>query len=461
MRPAGRVELFPSLLCSYSEQIVLLIIYVGSMDIFLRNLACLAIGALSVLSASSQRSPARADVDTVRTVVLLLSEDKNRETEIISLFEETQRPRFHDPRPPRLLLAGREGKFALGIGGYLKTTLEYDFDGIVDDVDFIPALIPQPGTPTVNNRFQMDATTSTLFVKLAGRTRRLGNYVVYTSGNFRGSGKTFELQAACLSLLGFTVGYDMGLFMDPSACPPTIDFQGPNGMTFYRTTQLRYDFRLPWGLSAGIGVEMPSVDGSPSSDVQIGSQRAPDVPVFVSYAWKPGSHVRLGAIFRSMTYEDEADNNRFRSLTGWGVQASATAGLCNFRLFGQFTYGKGIANYLNDLSNLDVDIVPLPDKPGRMQVLPMNGWYAGLQYNFSKRLFASATYSASRLFSSDGYASSDEEQYKKGCYFVMNLFWNANHSLQLAMEYLHGRRENFNGADRSANRVNLSARYNF
>ena len=40
---------------------------------------------------------------------------------------------------------------------------------------------------------------------------------------------------------GFTMGYDTGLFMDLAAAPPTIDFQGPDGMTFYRATQLRYE----------------------------------------------------------------------------------------------------------------------------------------------------------------------------------------------------------------------------
>ncbi len=89
--------------------------------------------------------------------------------------------------------------------------MEYDFNGIVDDVDFIPALIPQPGSTSVRNQFQMDASTSTIFLKLVGRTKHLGNFIVYTAGNFRGSGKTFELQNAYLSFLGFTMGYDTGL----------------------------------------------------------------------------------------------------------------------------------------------------------------------------------------------------------------------------------------------------------
>ena len=210
----------------------------------------------------------------------------------------------------------------------------------------------------------------------------------------------------------------------------------------------------------GVGVEMPSVDGTPAKDVRIGKQRMPDIPAYVQYSWAKASHIRVGGILRSMTYEDQV-NNKAKSLTGWGIQASGTARLGGFQLYGQYTYGRGIAQYLNDISNLNVDIVPLADESGRMQVLPMKGWYAGLQYNFSKRVFASATYSQSRLFTEDCYAHFNETQYKKGQYLVANVFWNISHNLQVGVEYLHGWRENFNDVNREANRINLSAQYNF
>ena len=56
----------------------------------------------------------------------------------------------------------------------------------------------------------MDITTSTLFLKLVGRTKHLGDFVVYTAGNFRGDGKTFELQNAYAQFLGFTIGNSYG-----------------------------------------------------------------------------------------------------------------------------------------------------------------------------------------------------------------------------------------------------------
>ncbi len=71
-------------------------------------------------------------------------------------------------KPPASYWTDRKGRFALGIGGYVKATAEYDFGGISDDVDFYPSMIPNGGQNYVRNQFQMDATTSTIFLKLVG-----------------------------------------------------------------------------------------------------------------------------------------------------------------------------------------------------------------------------------------------------------------------------------------------------
>lgn len=104
--------------------------------------------------------------------VMFISIDKAG-NEIIRIMNETQNPRFHEPKAPRFLLTDRKGKFALGIGGYVKLAAEYDFGGISDNIDFYPAMIPGKGQSYVRNQFQMDATTSTVFLKLVGHTRLL------------------------------------------------------------------------------------------------------------------------------------------------------------------------------------------------------------------------------------------------------------------------------------------------
>lgn len=392
--------------------------------------------------------------------ILFISCDKAGD-EIIRILNETRSRRFQEPGIPRFVLTDRKGRFALGIGGYVKATAEYDFGGISKDIDFYPALIPNKGASHVRNQFQMDATTSTVYLKLVGQTKRLGDFVVYTAGNFRGDGRGFELRNAYASLMGFTLGYDYGSFMDQAAIPPTIDFAGPNGMAIYHATQFRYERAFGKGWKAGIGVEMPVVNGITNNNLSISSQRMPNFPAYLQYAWNPQSHVRAAAILRSMTY-DNLVANKAESETGWGVLLSTKFNVFSkLQLFGQGIYGKGIAQFMNDLSNLDVDIVPDPERAGHMQVLPMMGWYGGLQYNFSKKVFVSSTYGQSRLYSDDNYPASPSEQYRYGQYLVANLFWNITPDMQVGAEYLRGWRTDFNDQTRHANRLNLAVQYSF
>ena len=115
-------------------------------------------------------------------------------SEIVNVFKETESPRFKDPKAPRFILTDQQGKWGLGIGGFVQAKVEYDFAGAIDDVDFIPALMS--GGP-VRNQFQMDASPSTIFLKLVGRTNKLGNFILYTAANWRGRSEehTSELQS--------------------------------------------------------------------------------------------------------------------------------------------------------------------------------------------------------------------------------------------------------------------------
>lgn len=115
----------------------------------------------------------------------------------------------------------------------------------------------------------------------------------------------------------------------------------------------------------GVSMEMPSVDGTTNNDLSINTQRMPDFATSVQYNWNSNSHIKLGAIIRSMTYSSNVHEKAY-SATGFGLQASTTFNITKkLQAYGQFNYGKGIGSYLNDLSNLNVDIVPDPDKEGK------------------------------------------------------------------------------------------------
>ena len=325
--------------------------------------------ALSALAVHAQKKVIIED-ESPKGVVLVTIDKAG--DEIIRIMNESQMPYIHEPQAPRFLLTDRKGKFALGIGGYVRATAEYDFGGIVDNIDFIPAYIPNGSK--IRNQFQMDASTSTIFLKLVGHTKILGDFVVYTAGNFRnGSNKGFQLRNAYVSFRDVTVGYTYGGFMDLGAMPSTIDFQGPNGATFYRATQVSYTYKGLKNFRFNASVEVPAVDGTTNNELDIAQQRMPDFTAYAQYGWNSKSHVRVGGLIRSMTYTSTL-SDKAHAVTGFGIQASTTFNLGKqWQVFGQATYGKGIGQYLNDLSNLNVDIVPNPDEAGKMQALPDAG----------------------------------------------------------------------------------------
>jgi hypothetical protein len=386
---------------------------------------------------------------------------------------------YPDDNEPRYLLfksydeAGRgvigvtevdsKGNFSLEIGGNIRAVAEYDFGGIVDNVDFYPSLIVTPGMDGdyARNKFQMDASSSSLFMKLVGKSRTLGDFIVYVNGYFRGDKSTFRLHHAYASFLGFTAGYDYGTFTDTGAAPTTIDFEGAAGQVLYRTTLLRYAKAINKNWSFGIAVEMPLVNAVTNQNLTVKSQRTPDFPAYIQYNWGKSSHFRVAGIIRTMTYSSRMDEKAY-SQTGWGAQGGmSTYALKNLRLVGQITYGKGIGYSFNDLGRLNMDLVPDADNLQRMQVLPMLGWYAGFQYNITPKVFVSGIYSQSRIYSNNGYPANDSDTYRYGQYLVANAFWNINSGMRFGAEYLKGWKTDFKDETNSANRISLLMQYSF
>ena len=85
---------------------------------------------------------------------------------LIRKMYEANGQHFQDPRAARFLFMDKEGKVALGIGGYVKGTMSVDMDGISDNLDFVTYDISAPSQADMRNQFQMDASTSRIFLKL-------------------------------------------------------------------------------------------------------------------------------------------------------------------------------------------------------------------------------------------------------------------------------------------------------
>lgn len=323
----------------------------------MKKLILAAVAAMMFMPLCAQE----LDSDSIPTRAVIVSGDKSHpdHRSNIALMYSRENLAFEDPAAPRFLFLDKKGEVALGIGGYLKAVGEYDFDGAVDNNDFYTNKIPVPLDPAQRQRFGATAAHSTIFLKMVTRPTKVGRVIVYIQTNFSGASYGLKLKQAYVTVGHVTLGKARSTFADGPAMAPTVDDQGPSGQVTAKNMMVQYSSPSWKGFSFAASAEVPDVTYTAGDKAKSISQRFPDIPAYIQYAWGKGSsHVRLSGIFRQLSYRNlETQANHF--VTGYGVQLSAiTFFTPNFNFFGHYTYGKGIASYVNDLDGLGYDLVP-------------------------------------------------------------------------------------------------------
>ncbi len=380
-------------------------------------------------------------------------------------YIDTHRAGFQQAEKPQFVFATKNNRFSFALGGFVALRAAYDFDGIVDNIDFVTYDIPVPGNYDTRQKLTMDATTSRVFMKAIANTRALGRVTVFMDADFHGGAQgsyTPRLRSAYVNFLGFTLGRDVTTFCDLMAAPTTVDFQGPNAYNFNFATMIRYEVNfLRDHMTFGVAAEMPSVSGTYNDNFASLKQRVPDFPAYLQFAWGPNrqSHIRASGVIRNM-YLHNARTGNNTSLLGWGVQFSGHIKVARpLDLFMNGVYGQGITPYIQDLTGSGLDFTPNPQNPDRIQTMPMWGWQAAAQINLTQRLFISGGYSMVRVQRSHGFYANDE--YKQGQYIFGNIFYAITPRCQIAGEYLYGSRKNMSNDKNHANRVNIQLKYSF
>lgn len=422
----------------------------------MRKLILAAFAAVLVMPLCAQE----LDEDSIPTRAIIVAGDKSHpdHRNNIALMYSRENLAFEDPAAPRFLFLDKKGEVALGIGGYLKAVGEYDVDGAVDNNDFYTNMIPVPLNPAQRQRFGATAAHSTIFLKMVTRPTKVGRVIVYMQTNFTGPSYGLRLKQAYVTVGHVTLGKARSSFADAPAMAPTVDDQGPSGQVTAKNMLVQYMSPSWNGFSFAASAELPDVsftEGTQSASI---SQRFPDIPAYIQYAWDKGSsHIRLSGIMRQLSYRNLAtQSNHF--VTGYGVQISAiTFFTPDFNFFGHYTYGKGIASYVNDLADLGYDLIP-SSAAGALKAPGVAGWTAGLQYNFTPKLFATASYSRAQLYDT---ARMSADTYRYAQYIAANVFYNLWGDLRIGAEYLHGTRKNISGISGKANRFEAMLQYSF
>lgn len=380
---------------------------------------------------------------------------------LIARFYTDQFRHTQDPLAPYFLFMSKGSDLAMGIGGCVRMRGYFDWGGAVTSPGFSPWMIPMTKNPLSMRQLGTTPAGTSLFFRVIGTNRTLGEYQVYIEANFNGySSRDFHLKKAYAQIRDWTIGYAASTFSDPMALPSIVDASGPNCKMSQTAVLVRWNrqFRKGWSLAAS--VESPSHVGIEADGVHTEplTQFVPDGSAFVQYQNTRWGHLRLAGIVRSLAYRNlSEDRNHYRA--GWGLQLSGKfTPAYALTFYGAFNGGKGYAGLGGDWLMGNYDLIPRTSADTKLYAPAAFGGYIAAQYNFRPNLFASATFSATR-YCPEG--KQDPDEYKQGLYMAVNIFWNLTPRIQAAAEFDLGRRMNFSGQTAWARRAGLLAQFSF
>lgn len=221
---------------------------------------------------------------------------------------------------------------------------------------------------------------------------------------------------------------------------------------------LRYTYHINDRWQSSLALEYAKASYTTGKNAESIRQKVPDIPLNIRYTMKNGSHVQVGAILRNISYKNVVkDKDKIR--TGWGVMGSGKLNITSSTSFlFQAEYGKGIANYIQDISGIGYDLIPTADDNGNLKAPGMWGLFGAFQHNWNPKLYSTITYSYARL---EARGNLEGDTYKYAQYAGANLLWNFTEFGTTGIEYVFGRRNNFNHNYGNASRINAMIQYRF
>lgn len=367
---------------------------------------------------------------------------------------------------PGAVYVGKDNKFLLGLGGFIKVITGVDVGHPIENTDeFITSQIPMGAMDGNNVKYSLSAKQTHVylnFIALPGEDDEIGAFI---SANLLND-YIPVVQYAYLRYRGLKAGYDNTVFSDPECGGPTVDYEGPCSNTASPVGGISYIWspkkRPQWELSAGIEQPQASFTTIEGKTNQV-HQRVPDIPMAARFKWDDeASWVRGSAILRTLTYRD-ITQSRNHSRLGYGFQVSgAYYFLDRLTFYWQGVWGKGIGSIIQDTAGEEIDLTPT-DNGETLEPAMEWGGFLSLECEITPKLTASATYSHLRAYAQEYEGGTTEwpNLFKYTQYVSANLFYRPLPFFEIGLENIWGRRVNQDGMKCADNRLQLAFQLEF
>lgn len=333
------------------------------------------------------------------------------------------------------------------IGGYVKLDAIHDFDNISQPDFFDVSKIATDGSKREATNFNAKESRILFDFRIPDKDIR-----TYFEGDFYGTNGAFRLRHAYVTYKGWLAGQTWSNFMDESMGLETLDFEKPLAYAFARHAILRYKHSLSDSSYISVALEQPKAEGEDptnngtSSPEKAGNFQSPLPDLTARYRiTKKWGHVQLSGFLASVRYQYDTGNKDDVTQYGGNLSTKLNLGK-NTNFIGQVIYGNGITRYRGGNS------VGLDEK-GKFKSIKEFAFTVGLQQKWSPKVTSFILYNNGDLDTTAGQSGSD---IAKTYYYALNTIYNLTPTTSIGLEYLKGRRENIDGSNGEANRLQFS-----
>ncbi len=334
------------------------------------------------------------------------------------------------------------------VGGYIKLDLIHDLNPIGSPDFFDVSKIPTDGSKGKSTHLNVKETRLYIDTRSASRVGEIRSYL---ETDFYGSSGAFRIRHAYIEIDGkWLAGQTWSNFMDESIIPNTLDFEKPAAYAFARHPLIRYKHSLSTDSYFGIAIEEPSTSAQAPAAAGKFESHLPDLTGRYRIT-KPWGHVQLSAFIGKLTYRFTTDETDAITLYGGNLSGQFNLFKKKDKLFYQAVYGPGVGRFRGGLS-------AAPDENGELTPLIDAGMTIGLEHRWSEDFSSLFLYNVGRVNNTEGQPNNSIQGTD---YVATNLLWYFTNHAFVGVEYLWGLRKDFDEAEGTANRIQLSLRYTF
>jgi hypothetical protein len=347
------------------------------------------------------------------------------------------------------------------VGGYAKLDFIQDFDYVGNMDEFKTKTIPVEGDPNaeLGGGNNIHARESRVNFDFRSKTPR-GNFRAFVEADFYGDGNSLKLRHAYGTLGHLLGGHTWTTFMDISARPKTVDFEGADSSVFVRQGLIRWEQPIGGGFRWGIAVEDPDpqISNPTMFDGEVRST-VPDVVSRFRLDWDKGSHVQLAGIARQLRFDRLSSQGSDATATGWGVNFTGIwkLGKAKRDSFNwQVAFGRGVSRYIHAVDGEDYDAVLSPD--GALQLVPSRNYVIGYRHFWTPTVRSGVIFAMAEF---DNQPAQTSDAIRRVRSPHLNLFWSPWPQVDIGAEVMWGERVNKDGAKGTATRFHFAMKYKF